>query len=237
MSNMRIIECKDSAELEKEGVGFVRSRIQESVSERGLAVVALPGGRSVTGLLDALSNAQGIEWKNVHVFLADERVVPVESSESNFRVVKEHLLDNLIQKRTMPKENAHPLILNNGEKIGSVLSDYSREIEKLGGPDLLILSAGEDCHIASLFPHSPELADASPQYLLVENAPKPPSLRVTMPPSMIKSAKSAVLLFVGKHKAEAFARFMRNEAVESCPARLLAGIKDLLVLSFRAGEG
>jgi 6-phosphogluconolactonase len=102
-----------------------------------------------------------------------------------------------------------------------------------------MFGAGEDGHIASLFPGRSELLSAGTAFLSVRDAPKPPSDRVSMSPALIRTISSICLLFFGESKRDALRNFQDEEAPPaSCPAKLARAAGNLLVAAdLAAGSG
>jgi 6-phosphogluconolactonase len=220
---MRVLR-NSREELDREAVDFAVSRLSSASARSGQAVLGLPGGRSVSELLQGLSRA-ALPWESVHFFLADERRVPPDSPDSNFKEINDLLISPLRENRMIPAEHIHPC-------TGGA-ADYSDEFSRVGSRfDLLVLGAGEDGHIASLFPHHAELTVADRPFVDVHNAPKPPPERVSATRSLIRRSGAIVLLFFGEAKRQALHRFLDDTTEESeCPARITRSCADLLVLT------
>ncbi len=93
-------------ELDAQAARIVGDAIAEAAARRPHVVLGLVGGRSVGGIYRRLATAD-LPWDKVHVFLADERLVPITSDESNFKLVQADLLDALFAAGRMPASNAH----------------------------------------------------------------------------------------------------------------------------------
>lgn len=220
---MRILQG-GREEIDREAVEFAVSRLSSASAGSGQAVLGLSGGRSVTGLLRGLSRAT-LPWESVHIFLADERRVPPDSPESNFKEINDILISPLREKHKIPDEHLHPC-------TGDA-ADYSDQFSRVGSRfDLLVLGAGEDGHVASLFPGRAELSVADRPFVDVHDAPKPPPDRVSATRSLIRRSGAIVLLFFGEAKRDALLRFLDDATAEAeCPARMTRICADLLVLT------
>jgi 6-phosphogluconolactonase len=177
--------------------------------------VALSGGR-ITQVFFASTVSEaarrGTSFSGVHFFWADERCVPPESSDSNYRMARELLFGPLrigdaqvhrIRGELPPHEAA---------------SEAEREIRQFtradasGQPilDLIFLGLGEDGHVASLFPGEPEEIASCPAICrAVFNSPKPPPQRVTLGYGVIASARKVWMLASGTGKAAALEESFR----------------------------
>jgi 6-phosphogluconolactonase len=74
-------------------------------------VLALPGGRSAADVFDELAKAE-LPWAKIHVFMADERFVPLDHPDSNFRLLREHLVAPLALAGKIDPGNAHPFVFD-----------------------------------------------------------------------------------------------------------------------------
>jgi len=218
---VRIVTAEKSP-LDQAGVTFIADRLARPTA--GSAVLGLPGGRSVTGILDGLVKAP-IDWQQVHIFLADERKVPLADPESNYREIAEHLAALRSSTEPGPAMNIHPCVAGAAE--------YSTEFSSIGDHfDVLVLGAGEDGHIASLFPGKTGIAEDAEFFIDVENSPKPPPRRISASLRLIQRSSSIVLLFIGAGKKEALKMFLDPSVSASrCPAKLATACADLLVLT------
>lgn len=193
------------------------------------AVVGIPGGRSAAGVFRELRE-RPVDWSRVFLFMADERLVPLESSESNYRLVREELVDPLLERGVLLPENVVPFRTDRSRDDGGCAL-YVQELRRRGGRcDVALLSAGEDGHVASLFPGG-SVASDEPFFVLVEDAPKPPPRRISMSRRLLERAHGAVLVFAGETKRAAYEAFCAAEGdVIACPARIVRGLESAYVL-------
>src|SRR6185312_8478451 len=143
-----------------------------------------------------------VEWGRVTILFGDERCVPPDHEESNFRMARESLLD-----RVMPG-TVHRMPAELGPDEGSRL--YSPIVAALAPLDLVLLGVGEDGHTASLFPGHPIL-QAQGWAVGIRDSPKPPPERVTLTLPTLQQARDVLILATGAGKAEAVARAKRAE--------------------------
>lgn len=218
---METIVCESREEACRRAAEIVAESLDRILSQQSEAVLAVAGGRSMPPVFSALASGD-VPWGRVHVFMADERMVPQGHPDSNFGLVRTFLADPL--KGRLPEKNLHP--------FGETVPEYSEELAKFGGFDLVLLSAGEDGHIASLFPRHRALYSSSENYLELHDSPKPPPDRVTAPKRLIEGSRAAVLLFLGEEKRAAYEAF-KNDRVgaEACPAKLVKSVGVSYVLT------
>ena len=170
--------------------------------------VALSGGRIARKLFSAASEQAKTSrhgLKSVQFFWADERCVPPDDAESNFRVARELLFTPL----RIPDEQIHRIP---GEEPPAVAAAKAEaEICRIaplnsgGQPilNLILLGMGEDGHVASLFPGEPETVTANTAAYRVVTAVKPPPLRITMGYLAIAAAQQVWVLASGQGKEAA----------------------------------
>ena len=194
-------------------------------------VLGVPGGRSVYGIFKLLNKCE-LPWKNMHIFMIDERLVKPDCSESNYKLISEVLTEELINSGKFLRENFHPFIYNEGN-IFCMINDYTKELKKYSGTfDVSILSIGEDGHVASLFPYHKSILDNSEGFLLVENSPKPPKRRVSASRELLLKSKCAIMLVFGEDKRNAYNNMMKNNvSYYECPASIIRNIKNSYVFT------
>jgi 6-phosphogluconolactonase len=224
------IVTADLGALGGAAAAMLAGSIRRLLEKRRQVTLAVPGGRSAGSILRELS-AHDLPWDRVHIFMADERLVPIDSPESNYPVVVASLVEPLQRRGDLPGENAHPFVMN-PRAADCGVSAYTQELDRVGGRcDVVLLSAGEDGHVASLFPGGSVLDDG-PGYILVEESPKPPPRRVSMSRALLLAARSCVLVFAGESKRAALDTFRDPETeYGECPAVLVKGIPEAYVVT------
>jgi 6-phosphogluconolactonase len=234
---MNIIEVEDYMHLKVESVAQFCHALKTTLKGKEEAVVAIPGGRSVRAFFEGLRETADIgadEWKRVHLFWTDERMVPPDHVDSNFKLANDLFISELLQKNYLIKEKVHRITgisLNPNE----VVRDYTNELKVLGDIDIAILGVGEDGHFASIFPGSKGVHNKERGYMLVDDAPKPPRNRVSLTPTEIFNAKMVFLFFIGREKLKAYNNFWQDDVdYPLCPAKLCLESKSKIVI-FRGG--
>jgi len=174
----------------------------------------LAGGTTPLRCYELLADLD-VRWGRVTVLFGDERCVPPDHPDSNYRMVRETLLS-----RVAPA-SVHRMAGELGPAAAA--SDYERIVGFLAPLDVVLLGVGEDGHTASLFPGHPALkADGWTTYIL--NAPKPPPQRVTLTLAALRGARRVIILATGAGKADAVARAKRHEV----PSGMIAGARWLV---------
>lgn len=197
---------------------------RNSVATKKRFAVAISGGstpRRLYTLLGSEAYRSQVRWQYVHFFWVDERCVPEEDHESNFRTA----FDTLLSKIPIPDENIHRI--KGEEDPDKAAWDYEEEIRRFFGMsalpifDLMILGTGGDGHTASLFPGSKSLDEkmrlAVPVYL-----EKPNWNRVTLTLPVLNNAAQIVFLVSGLSKANIIHEILAKERKkERYPAALV----------------
>jgi len=177
----------------------------KAIAENGRFAVALAGGNTPRAIYQLLATdyREQIDWPRVHFFWGDERYVPINDPDSNYRMVREALFDHV----PILAENVHrmPTELIQPE---TAAQDYEKTLQdfwltSLPRFDLIQLGLGPDGHILSLFPNSPLLLEENRLVAVVTDSPKPPSTRITLTLPAINHAAQIHFFVTGAEKAEA----------------------------------
>lgn len=179
----------------------------------GKVTLALSGGRGPQPVFEHLAAIPALPWRLVEIYFADERAVPPDHAESNYRLVQEFLVSRLAEA---------PSAVHRMRADHASLEEAAGEYDRLlpAALDILVLGIGEDGHTASLFPGHPELEEKD-RRVVPAMGPAPPRARLTITPPVIRAARSRIMLVSGQSKAAAVARACEGpEDPESCPAQL-----------------
>jgi 6-phosphogluconolactonase len=167
--------------------------------------LAVSGGDLARRCYERLADDAGsqIDWWKVDVYWGDERCLPLDHGDSNYRLARESLLERV------GAVNANfPMRCEEGP------DPYQLRLGELGRIDLIHLGMGPDGHTASLFPGSPAL-HADPGRLVVMNEDPSgtnPYTRMTFTLAGIARARLALVTVAGEAKREALARVMAGDA-------------------------
>lgn len=192
------------------------------IADKGYFTVAISGGRTPIDFYKKLSLCKGpLPWEKTHIFLADERFVPLSHKESNYHLIQEYLLNSI----NIPKENAHTIQTeeNTVEQSAKRYEEHIRSFfhiwnDRIPEFDLIMLCIGEDGHIASLFPGASSLREKT-RLVIPVVADKLPNERITLTLPLINNAKHIIFLVSGKNKARAV-----QEMLEDRKTRLPAAL-------------
>ena len=183
----------------------ILASLKEAIALSGRASVAFSGGSTPRIMFEFMAR-QEFDWSNVHIFWVDERCVPPDHADSNYRMTQEALLNHIhpggvhrIPGELPPKDAAN---------------SYRQELTHFfeGSPkfNVVHLGMGADAHTASLFPGLKEIEDRSGTVanVWVEKLGKD---RITLLPKSILDAERIVVLAAGKDKAEPLQKVMTAE--------------------------
>lgn len=191
------------------------------IEERGEFRLAVPGGRSVAPLFDRLAREPErslVDWTRVTLLFADERAVPPDDPESNYRLARTLLLDPLGEP--LPRVRR---MRGEAADLEAAAREYHAELAVPA--DLVVLGLGEDGHVASLFPGSPLLEEEFRRAACVLDSPKPPARRLTLTPRALRESREGLLvLATGAGKAAAARAALAGDAdFRRVPAALARG--------------
>ncbi|MDD5730108.1 MAG: 6-phosphogluconolactonase [Candidatus Omnitrophica bacterium] len=184
-------------------IGIWAEQARDSIKRRKKFFVALAGGNTPVDIYRGIGNSKLINsWDKTQVFLTDERFVPLSSKESNYRMVRDTILDHI----DIPPKNIHPVYT--GDSAEKSAREYEQDLiktfalkeGKFPDFDLILLGVGEDGHIASLLPGSPALKERKHLALGVYHD-RLKQYRVTLTLPVINNARRIVFLVTGKRKA------------------------------------
>jgi 6-phosphogluconolactonase len=189
----------------------------EAISERGLFLIALSGGKTPRTVFQMLCQAQ-TDWSKWHVYYGDERCLPPEDAERNSMIASQALLEHV----PIPAEQIHPIPAELGAEDGA--NAYCETLEGVGTFDLVLLGLGEDGHTASLFPgHTWDHNPPTPA-IPVKHAPKPPPERVSLSASRLSDARQVIFLLSGESKRRAVQQWRGSGPLPAKAITPVAGV-------------
>lgn len=208
---MERIVC-DSKDLPGRAAARIALELTKAIGERGRASLALAGGTTPKATYEALAGLP-LEWQLVDIFFGDERCVPADHADSNYRMAKAALFDRI----TIPTHRIHRM---QGEEPDREAAARAYEAELPQRLDVVVLGIGEDAHTASLFPGSPALLEEQ-RLVLPVLGPKPPPERLSLTPPALRAARLCIVLGSGAGKAEPVRRALKEPLdITSTPIQL-----------------
>jgi len=207
--NLLVYETPE--ELAEAAARDFAARAREAIDALGRFAVALAGGSTPKATYEVLARdyADSLDWERVHVFFGDERPVPPDHEDSNYRTARETLLSRI---RVGSVHRMHCELPT--EEAAAAYEQELREFfvtDELPSFDLILLGLGEDGHTASLFPETSAL-DVTDRWVVANPVLKLETTRLTLTIPVINAAKSVTFLAAGRDKAEALKEILEGDA-------------------------
>ncbi len=174
---------------------------EKSINLNNSFKIVLAGGTSLINTYKIL-NKSSSDWDKWHIYLGDERCLPLKDNRRNDYIINKVWLKN----SSIPKQNINFIHAELGVDSGSL--HYEKILEKVGYFDIVLLGIGEDGHTASLFPgHSYDNKSVVVEY----DSPKYPKYRISMSYSRLNQSKNVFKIICGKSKSNAMNLWMNGE--------------------------
>jgi 6-phosphogluconolactonase len=196
-----------SEDLAREAAAWMARSLQAVLATQPRASLALSGGGTPGPAYRLLAEAK-LPWERVDVFFVDERFVPPDHVDSNYRMVEDTLLGPL----GLPSSQVFRME-GEREDRDAAARDYEAKLPPV--LDVVLLGMGPDGHTASLFPGHPALEERSRRVLAVVG-PKPPPWRMTLTLPVLLASRHVLNLVAGEAKRDAVRRAMEGDV--SLPA-------------------
>ena len=205
----------NTEELAEYFAALFGKRCGEMLEKKENIFIALSGGTTPNYYLNKLADpqfSQNINWGRIHIFFVDERMVPPMDPGSNYRMIKEVLLNKI----SIPEENIHRI---KGEivpqlevqRYGSeIMNNVGKKRGSLPEFDWILLGMGMDGHTASIFPNV-ELKDEFQKISAVSKNPDTGQMRITITENIINNADYVTFIITGKDKAEVVYEILKGD--------------------------
>lgn len=218
----RVLVQPDPEALAGFAAATLAAAVAAAVAERGVAVVALPGGQTPRRFLELLAGREDVDWPRVVLLPADERAVPPTDPRSNEGMIRACLLDRI----RGPRPRFLSWGTGSGSEVASLPSRFEAQLLQLGpsaGPqpalDLCVLGMGGDGHTASLFPGR----EYDRQALTLASVSPTGEPRLSLGPAALRSARRLALLLQGEDKSTTLQRVVEGPYQPwTLPAQLAA---------------
>ena len=184
----------DEISLSKALAQEILNIAKKSIFEKDFFSIVLTGGQSVLNLYKILSKADS-NWDKWHIYIGDERFLPAGHKDRNDQIINEIWLNN----STIPQKNIHFIKAELGLLDARV--EYENTLKRIDKFDVVLLSMGEDGHIASLFPN--HIYPEEQMVVVEQGSPKPPKERVSMSYQQLNKAHYIFKLIIGESKQKA----------------------------------
>jgi 6-phosphogluconolactonase len=197
-------------------------RARSAIQGSGRFTVALAGGSTPRHLYSLLATQADVPWDKIQIFFSDERHVPPDSPESNFRMAS----DSLFSQAPIPKENIFrvPGELPDAETAAHSYEQTMRQFFQLEDDalprfDLILLGMGPDGHTASLFPGTGALHEDE-RWVTANWVEKLKTWRITFTYPVLNHAAAVLLMTTGEEKQEALLQVLQGKPdMETYPAQ------------------
>lgn len=200
ISQPQVVIARDLAQLAEAAAAAVIARAQAVQATGTRFRIALAGGSTPRALYPRLTGT--VDWSRATVFFGDERAVPPDHRDSNYRMARETLLD----PARVPTANVVRWRAESAD-LDQAATEYEEELRAAGGPpwlDLALLGLGPDGHTASLFPGTTALAEEARLAVPVD-VPSLHTRRLTLTFPALRGANAIFFLVSGSAKAQALA--------------------------------
>jgi 6-phosphogluconolactonase len=217
MKNREIQILDNSEAVSRTAAEMLVNLVLETLKTNDSFAVALSGGSTPKTMFSILAGDETFRnrmpWDRIHFFWGDERHVPPDHTDSNYRMTHESMLSRV----PVPSENIHPVRAENpdagkaAEEYEQALRDFFKlERGQLPCFDCVFLGMGTDGHTASLFPGTKALQER--ERLVVSNwVDKFQSYRITMAAPVLNNADMVIFLVSGEEKAEPLRAVLEGE--------------------------
>lgn len=230
MMTAKVEILADKATLVDRAKELVIQRLQQAITERGQASLALSGGSTPKPLYAALAQIS-FPWHQLQIFFGDERYVPPDHPDSNQRMARQAWLDQV----DIPAHQIHAMPTQANDPRGDAQA-YENELARLfqltAGEfphlDVVLLGLGDDGHTASLFPHTAAL-QVCDRLVTVGHHGDQPRLTLTIP--LLNQARCVLFLVAGASKQTALSHiFDADSEPQAYPARFIQPQGELIWL-------
>ena len=215
----QLVVVANTAALAEAAAAAILAAACAAVAEHGRFTIALAGGATPASTYTRLAQAPFVDampWDRTFVFFGDERVVPPDHPESNFRMADERLLakvplapDHVFRMRG-EAEDSEAAAAEYGRSLGLICSERRNGVPRL---DLVLLGIGVDGHTASLFPGSPVVREVFRPVAAVHAAAAAIPERLTLTFPVINAAARVYVLVSGPEKAKVVKAVLTDKAL------------------------
>ena len=235
MANFAKEVSKDATAVSRAAAEKIAAVLTAAAQKNGKATIALAGGstpKACYALMASQPLVKSLPWSKIHIYFGDERHVPHDHPDSNFRMASEAMLNIA----SIPKDNIVPIATDGKDAIADAERFEKVLKQKFSGTDfpsfdLMLLGIGPDGHTASLFPGTPAPKEMTRWVTWCDPnsfnpAIKPPVKRVTMTTPVIWNAAQIFVLATGAEKTPMLSKiFSENQPQDPPVSRLLRKCK------------
>jgi 6-phosphogluconolactonase len=221
MTAIRVLP--DAATLADAAARQIVERAQAAIEARGAFSIALSGGSTPRQLHHRLASpplVEQVDWERVHVFFGDERHVPPDDPQSNYRMADETLLSRV------PIQQAHIHRMRGELAPEQAAADYENQLRLFFGNDpprldVILLGMGDNGHTASLFPGLTAVREQQ-RWVVAEEVPEVDMWRITLTPVVLNLGRQVMFLVAGEAKASMLRQVLEGTyAPDEGPAQIV----------------
>ena len=192
---------------------------------------SLPNTLSKALLAESTGPQDVVDFSKWEIFFADERAVPLDHVDSNYKLLKDELLDK-IPTSSLGTPTVHPIDVTQLDDVQELADEYqatmlrsfaAKDSVKLPVFDLLLLGCGPDGHTCSLFPGHALLREADAWVAPIEDSPKPPPRRITLTLPVVTHGIKIAFVATGAGKQDILRQILDTDEGRSLPCGLANG--------------
>jgi 6-phosphogluconolactonase len=221
---MKLHIYQNKEALANELAQWISDIIQSTLQDQEFFTLALSGGETPNILYKKLATPgfkEKINWKRVHIFWGDERVVPFKDDRNNAKIAYDLLIDHI----NIPPEQVHAM-RTDIEPVFAAL-EYEKILHTyfdntIKSFDLVLLGMGVDGHTLSLFPGSPLLEGKDQNWVNAVYNEEQQMYRITLTPSIVNRASHIAFMVTDPNKAKILKEIIEGKYMPSTlPAQLI----------------
>lgn len=228
MESPRILVFESLDDMAQKALQWLTKKT--TAQEKETVSVALSGGNTPPALFERIValDPGTVDWNKLLVFWGDERCVPPEHTDSNFRSAQKSILIPL----DIPEEHIFRMYGESNpeeeaERYSTVLAKHLPIVDGFPQFDLILLGLGEDGHTASIFPGEEHLFETE-KWAAVAKHPQNGQERITLTGSVINHATEVVFLAMGINKARIVSEIAETPVIANYPAAKVAPVSGKL---------
>lgn len=227
---MKLHIFDDKETMSEQLASWIERLVQDTLKKQDLFTLVLSGGGTPKLLFQKLASDKfknKIDWKRIHIFWGDERVVPFEDDRNNARMAYDILINHI----DIPPEQVHIMRTDiepelAAEKYEKILHQYFDNTPN--SFDLVLLGMGDDGHTLSLFPGSPIIEEHEHWVNSVYNEQQK-MYRVTLMPVIVNKASNIAFMVDGAKKANVLQQVIEGPYMpRELPAQIIKPVKGQL---------
>ena len=221
-THLSLYVTSDEQDMALQAATLIANQAKEAIEKRGVFTLAVSGGKTPVPLFHLLASQswkRTIDWGKTEVYWADERCVRPETEGSNYRLVRQELL-NKVEATRYYRMKGEDQPEKAAEDYGQLLLEkFSLAPGEIPRFDCVLLGVGTDGHTASLFPGDPALRETKRLVMDVYLPDSPPRLTLTLP--VLNNARCCIFLASGRLKNHILSTALNLMTAPMLPAQMV----------------